>query len=154
MLSRFSCIELFETPWIVAFLSPMPMQFLREDYCSGLPCLPPGDLPDTGVETTSLMSPAQAGASATWEAPKVLVAQSRPTFCDPMDCPLSMGFSRQEYWSGLTFPPPDLPDPGIELVSRTLQGSPTLWADSLLSEPLGKPPSHLRKCNSETCLWC
>ena len=32
--------------------------------------------------------------------------------------PLSMGFSRQEYWSGLSFPPPgDLPDPGIELTS-------------------------------------
>ena len=46
-------------------------------------------------------------------------AQSCPTLCDPMDCiayqaPLSMGFSRQEYWSGLPFPSPDLPDPGIE----------------------------------------
>ena len=45
---------------------------------------------------------------------------------------LSMGFSRQEYWSGLLFPSPDLPDPGIE------PGSPTLWADALLSEPPGK----------------
>ena len=48
--------------------------------------------------------------------------------------PLSMGFSRQEYWNGLLFPSPgDLPDPGIEL------GSPALQADSLLSEPPGKP---------------
>ena len=45
--------------------------------------------------------------------------QSCPTLCDPMDCvvcqaPLSMGFSRQEYWSGLPHPPPgDLLDPGI-----------------------------------------
>ena len=47
-----------------------------------------------------------------------------------------MGFSRLEYWSGLPFPSPeDLPDPGIELTS------PTLWADSLPSEPSGKPPS-------------
>ena len=47
--------------------------------------------------------------------------------------PLSMGFSRQEYWSGLPFPPPeDLPDPGIELGSAALQ------ADSLPSEPPGK----------------
>ena len=50
------------------------------------------------------------------------VAQSCPTLCNPMDCslpaPLSMGFSRQEYWSGLPCPPPgDLPDPGIELKS-------------------------------------
>ena len=44
-----------------------------------------------------------------------------------------MGFSRQEYWSGLPFPSPgDLPDPGIE------PGSPTLQAESLLSEPPGK----------------
>ena len=42
----------------------------------------------------------------------------------------SMGFSRQEYWSGLPFPSPgDLPDPGIE------PGSPTLEADALTSEP-------------------
>ena len=45
----------------------------------------------------------------------------------------SMGFSRQEYWSGLPFPSPgDLPDPGIE------PGSPTLAADALTSEPPGK----------------
>ena len=46
----------------------------------------------------------------------------------------SMGFSRQEYWSGLPFPSPgDLPDPGIE------PRSPTLTADALTSEPPGKP---------------
>ena len=48
-----------------------------------------------------------------------------------------MGFSRQEYWSGLPFPPPgDLPNPGIEPVSRV---SPALQADSLPDEPVGKP---------------
>ena len=48
--------------------------------------------------------------------------------------PLSMEFSRQEYWSGLPFPSPgDLPHPGIKL------GSPELQADSLLSEPPGEP---------------
>ena len=47
--------------------------------------------------------------------------------------PLSMGFSRQGYWSGLPFPSPgDIPDPGIEPVCPALQ------ADSLLSEPQGK----------------
>ena len=46
----------------------------------------------------------------------------------------SMGFSRQEYWSGLPFPSPgDLPDPGIE------PRSPALQADSLPSDPPGKP---------------
>ena len=48
--------------------------------------------------------------------------------------PLSIEFSRQEYWRGLPCPPPgDLPDPGIE------SWLPTLQADFLLSEPLGKP---------------
>ena len=48
--------------------------------------------------------------------------------------PLSMGFSRQEYWSGLPFPSPgDLPNPGIETGSSALQ------ADTLTSEPPGKP---------------
>ena len=53
--------------------------------------------------------------------------------------PPSMGFSRQEYWSGLLFPSPgDLPDPGIEPRSLALQ------ADALTSEPPGKPsPSSL-----------
>ena len=52
--------------------------------------------------------------------------------------PPSMGFSRQEYWSGLPFPSPvDLPDPGIK------PKSPTLQADILTSEPLGKPYTML-----------
>ena len=52
--------------------------------------------------------------------------------------PLSMGFSRQEYWSGLPFPSPgDLPDAGIE------PRSPALQAEALPSEPPGKPsPMH------------
>ena len=72
------------------------------------------------------------------EAVLCLVAQSCPTLCDPMECshkaPLSMGFSRQEYWSGLPCPSPaDLPNPGIK------PRSPTLEAESLPSEPPGKP---------------
>ena len=54
-----------------------------------------------------------------------------------------MEFSRQENWSGLPLPPPDdLPDPGIET------GSPALEADSLLSEPPGKPNKDLKKKKS------
>ena len=57
--------------------------------------------------------------------------------CRLMDCslasPLSMEFSRQEYWRGLPFPSPgDLPDPGIK------PGTPALQADTLPSEPPGK----------------
>ena len=51
--------------------------------------------------------------------------------------PLSMEFSRQEYWSGLPFPTPrDLPNPGIKLVSPVF---PALQVDSLPVEPSGKP---------------
>ena len=51
-----------------------------------------------------------------------------------LQAPLSMGFSRQKYWSGLPCPPPgDLPNPGIK------PRSPSLRADSLPSEPPGKP---------------
>ena len=66
------------------------------------------------------------------------VTQSCLTFCNPVDCthqaPPSMGFSRQEYCSGLPIPSPgDLPDPGIE------PKSPALQAEALASEPPGKP---------------
>ena len=72
----------------------------------------------------------------------VLVIQSCPTLCDPMDwiacqAPLSMGFSRQEHWSGLPFPPPgDLPDPGIQTASPE---SPALAGVFFTTELTGKP---------------
>ena len=51
--------------------------------------------------------------------------------------PLLLGFSRQEYWSGVPIPSPgDLPHPGIE------PGFPALWADALPSEPPGKPNTY------------
>ena len=68
----------------------------------------------------------------------VLVAHHVQLFATPWtvacQAPLSMRFPRQEYWSGLPFPSPgDLPHPGIE------PGSPAYQADSLPSEPTGKP---------------
>ena len=67
--------------------------------------------------------------------------------CDPWTvaclAPLSMGFSREEYWSGLPFPPPgNLPNSGIK------PGSPILQADSLPSEPPEKPSILL--CNYDS----
>ena len=66
---------------------------------------------------------------------------------------LSMGFSRQEYWSGFPLPfPEDLPDPGIEPRFSALQ------ADALPSEPTGKPQSSAsgkkknKKNKKKTCL--
>ena len=63
-----SCV----TPWTVDHQGPLSMEFSRQEYWSGLPCPPPGDLPDPGIKLTSLMFPALAGGffttSATWEA--------------------------------------------------------------------------------------
>ena len=74
---------------------------------------------------------------------KLLVAHWCPTLCDPTDLsrqvPLSMGYSRQEHWSGLPCPSPgDLPDPGTE------PRSPTLQAYTLSSEPPGNKPQGRR----------
>ena len=56
----------------VAYQVPLSMGFSRQENWSGLPCCPPGDLPDPGIEPASLMSAVLAGgfftASTTWEA--------------------------------------------------------------------------------------
>ena len=61
MLSCFSRVRLFETLWTAAHQAPLSMGFSRQEYRRGLPCPPPRDLPDPGIEPTSLMSPASAG---------------------------------------------------------------------------------------------
>ena len=76
-----------------------------------------------------------------------LVAKLCPTHVTPWtiacQAPLSMGFSRQEYWSGMPFPPPgDLPDPGSNLHLLHWQ------ADSLSLSPLGSP-----YINTHTYTW-
>ena len=67
-----SCPTLFD-PWTVAHEAPLSVGFSRQEYWSGLPCPPPGDLPYPGIEPVSFTSPALAGGffttSATWEAP-------------------------------------------------------------------------------------
>ena len=67
----FSCVWLFDTLWTVARQAPLSMGFSRQGHWSGLPCSPPGDLPDQGIEPASLMSSALAGGffttSTTWE---------------------------------------------------------------------------------------
>ena len=72
MLSRFSRVQLFATPWTVAHQAPLSTGFSRQEYWSGLPCPPPGDLPNTQMELGALMSSALAAGffttSATREA--------------------------------------------------------------------------------------
>ena len=54
MLSHCSHVWLFATVWIIAPHAPLSMGFSRQEYWSGLPCPPPGDLPDQGVKLASL----------------------------------------------------------------------------------------------------
>ena len=75
MLGHFSHVQLFVTLWTLAHQAPLSMGFTRQKYWSGLPCPPPADLPNPGIEPKSLLSPALAGGfftiSATWKAPKI-----------------------------------------------------------------------------------
>ena len=66
--------------------------------------------------------------------------------------PLSMGSSRQEYWTGLPFPPPeDLPDPGIKLTFHACLVSPALAGEFFTTSPPGKPPFLWSWPNSLLC---
>ena len=66
-----SCVRLLAAAWTVAHQPPLPMEFSRQEYWSGLPFPPPGDLPYSGIERTSLTSHALAGGffttSASWK---------------------------------------------------------------------------------------
>ena len=54
-LSCFSRVQRFVTPWTVAHQAPLSMGFSRQEYWGGLPCPAPEDLPDPGIERTSLV---------------------------------------------------------------------------------------------------
>ena len=117
MLSGFNHIQLCSTLWTTACQAPLSMGFSRQKYCRGLPFSPPEDLPDPGIDPSSLTSPAFADGffttSATWKAiyyalvqaeeSESEVAQSCLTLSDSMDCS-----------------PPGSPVPGI-LQARTLE---------------------------------
>ena len=53
MLSHFSCVQHFAILWTVAFWTPLSLGFSRQEYWSGLPCPPLGDLPNQGIEPGS-----------------------------------------------------------------------------------------------------
>ena len=74
----FSHVRVFATLWTVACQVPLSRGFSRQEYWSGLPCPPPGDIPDPGIEPASFLSPASAGGffttSDTREAlPRVII---------------------------------------------------------------------------------
>ena len=69
VLSCFSCVQLFVTLWTVAHQALQSMGFSRQEYWSGLPCPPSGDLPNPGVEFKSLTSAGLAGGFFTTSTP-------------------------------------------------------------------------------------
>ena len=105
------------------------------------PVLLPGESQGWGAWWAAIYGVAQSQTQLKWfssSSSSGLDTKSCPTLGTPQtvacQVPLSMGFSRRGYWSGLPFPSPgDLPDPGIEPRSLALQ------ADSLLTELRGKP---------------
>ena len=72
MLSCFSRVRLFATPWTVAHQAPLSRGFSRQDHWSGLPCPPPGDLPDPGIEPVSPVAPALQAESLLLEPPETI----------------------------------------------------------------------------------
>ena len=115
VLSHVSHIQLFVTPWTVARQAPLSLGFSRQEYWSGLPRPPLGDLPNPGMEHSSYVS-CTGRQIFTTSTTCVKVTQSCPTLCDPLE------FFRPEYWSGESVPSPgDLPNPGIQPGSCALQ---------------------------------
>ena len=85
VLSCFSCVWLSVTPWTVAHQTPLSMRFLRQEYWSGLPCFPPGDLLDPGIELASLVY-------LHWEVSSLPLAPlGRPWKCWPRTTDLPSG---------------------------------------------------------------
>ena len=114
------CVRLFATPWTVAYQVPLSIGFSRQEFRSGLPVPSPGDIPNPGINPGSRTFQADSLPSKPTGKYVLLFASLWTLTCQ---VPLSIGFSRQEYWSGLPFPPlGDLPDPRMEPVSPALAG--------------------------------
>ena len=118
-----SCVRLFETPWTVAYQGSPSTEFSRQEYWSGLPfpspvltlknvlCLLVQKCLNIQETHTHIQTCVHAHLHQFFVTPWTVAHQA----------PLSMEFSRQEYWSGLPFPSPgNLPDSGIELMSPAL----------------------------------
>ena len=83
------------TLWTVACQAPLSMGFSRQEYCSGLPCPPPGNLPDPGIKPASFMSPEVAGGFFTTSTTEVIVSYNN----SGLDLKrLSTNFDYNDYW--------------------------------------------------------
>ena len=75
-----SYVRLFATPWTAVGQAPLSMELSRQEYCDVLPFPLPGDLPDLGIEPTSLVSPALTGRFFTIEPPGKTQSKDGGTF--------------------------------------------------------------------------
>ena len=82
LLSHFSHVWLFVTLWTVAHQASLSMGFARQEYWRGLPCPPPGDCPDPGIEPASLTSPALTGGFFTTSTTWILAGFTAPAGLD------------------------------------------------------------------------
>ena len=80
LLSAFSCVQVFVTLWTVACQPLLSMGFSRQKYWSELPCPPPRDLPNPGMDPTSLTSNALAGGFPHHQShfPSTLISDTVP----------------------------------------------------------------------------
>jgi len=83
-----SHVRLFVIPWMAARQAPLSMEFPRQEYWSGLPCPPPGDLPNPGIKPASLESTALAGRFLT------TVPLGKPNKWYALSLSLSLALSR------------------------------------------------------------
>ena len=103
MLSCFSRVQLCATLWTVGCQAPLSMGLLRKEYWSRFPCPSLGDLPNLGIEPSFLcllhwLLLLLSCFSHVWLCATQWMAAHQ--------APPSLGFSRQEHWSGLPFPSP------------------------------------------------
>ena len=106
-MESLSHVRLFATPWTAAHQAPPSMGFSRQEYWSGLPS------PYAVIDQSCLPWPQDLKSSVFIPVPRKVKSLSRvQLFATPWtaahQAPPSMGFSRQEYWSGLPLPSPKL----------------------------------------------
>ena len=140
---------------------PLSIGFPRQEYWSELPFPSSGDLPDPGIQSGSpalqvYSLPTELSGKPcnkiyckclAWILKRACMLSCAGLFATPLDCslqvPLSMGFFRQKYWSGLLFPSPgDLSDSGIKLVTPAC---PAWQVDILPLNPVTREPPILKQ---------
>ena len=132
LLSRFSHIQLFESLWAADRQAPLSVGFYRQEYWGGLPCPPPGDLPDPGTEPVSLTLPLGGIFSVPFPAisPTRMVAGTQQVLSD---CGQTEGMSLTQTLSL-----------GLSILIQNVRLD--LLSGSLPAHPQSSLPGHARGC--------